>query len=95
MILVCRFPTILKALIAVMIYVTFGLNFWAPFNLVWYYLKKRHPEEKHYIWERVYRTITVIAITAIAVAFPRLGPLMGLVSKFICNGNIFKIDEFD
>ncbi|XP_075987497.1 proton-coupled amino acid transporter-like protein pathetic [Anticarsia gemmatalis] len=76
------FPTILKALIAVMIFITFGLNFWAPFNLVWFYLGKRYPENKHYIWERVYRAIFVVIITVVAVAFPNMGPIMGLIGSF-------------
>ncbi|XP_075987498.1 proton-coupled amino acid transporter-like protein pathetic [Anticarsia gemmatalis] len=76
------FPTILKALVAVMIFITFGLNFWAPFNLVWHYLNKRYPENKHYIWERVYRAIFVILITVAAIAFPNMGPVMGLMGSF-------------
>ncbi|XP_075987833.1 proton-coupled amino acid transporter-like protein pathetic [Anticarsia gemmatalis] len=81
------FPTTLKALMAIMIFITFGLNFWAPFNLVWHYLRKHHPENRHYIWERVYRAGFVILITLLAVAFPNMGPIMGLIGSF-CLSNM-------
>lgn len=61
-----------------MIWVTFALNFWVPFNLVWVYLKKRHTSRLAF-WERLYRAIFVVGITAIAVAFPSVVDLMGLV----------------
>lgn len=61
-----------------MIWVTFALNFWVPFNLVWVYLKKRHASRPKF-WERIYRTIFVIFITVISIAFPNVTDLMGLV----------------
>ncbi|XP_021192723.2 proton-coupled amino acid transporter-like protein pathetic isoform X1 [Helicoverpa armigera] len=81
------FPTILKVLIALMIFVTFALNYWAPFNLVWYYLAKRHDSSKHWIWERVYRAVFIIIITIISVIFPNIGNLMGLLGAF-CLSNM-------
>uniref|UniRef100_A0A2A4K6B7 Amino acid transporter transmembrane domain-containing protein n=1 Tax=Heliothis virescens TaxID=7102 RepID=A0A2A4K6B7_HELVI len=80
-------PTILQVLIALMVYVTFALNFWAPFNLCWYYLQKRHDPEKFWLWERVYRAIIVICITATSIAFPNIGNLMGLIGAF-CLSNM-------
>lgn len=65
---------------AIMIFVTFALNFWAPFNLVWHYVSKFHHPKRHWIWERVYRGSFIVVITAIAIAFPNMGNLMGLVS---------------
>ncbi|XP_063390136.1 proton-coupled amino acid transporter-like protein pathetic [Cydia fagiglandana] len=76
------FPIILKVLMALMIYVTFALNFWVPFDLVWYYLKKRHPENKLWFWERVYRTGMVIIIILLAVAFPDVSSFMGFLGCF-------------
>ncbi|CAK1549218.1 unnamed protein product [Leptosia nina] len=76
------FPTILKVLMGIMIFVTFALNFWAPFNLVWYYVSKKHDPKKHWIWERVYRGAFIVVITAIAIAFPNIGNLMGLLGAF-------------
>jgi hypothetical protein len=64
---------------ALMIYVTFALNFWIPFELVWFYLQKRHKPETFWLWERVYRAIHVTAITLIAFTFPNVSKFMGLV----------------
>ncbi|CAF4906114.1 unnamed protein product [Pieris macdunnoughi] len=76
------FPTVLKGLMGVMIFVTFALNFWAPFNLVWHYVSKKHDPKKHWIWERVYRAGFIVTITAIAIGFPNIGNLMGLLGAF-------------
>ncbi|XP_028168950.1 proton-coupled amino acid transporter-like protein pathetic [Ostrinia furnacalis] len=81
------FPIILKVFMALMIYVTFALNFWVPFELVWYYLKKRHPAEKYWLWERVYRAIFVLGITLIAVTFPNVSKFMGVLGSF-CLSNM-------
>lgn len=64
----------------IVIYVTFALNFWVPFDLMWHYLKKGHPEDKLWFWERVYRAIFVTVIVAIAIIFPSVSSFMGLVS---------------
>ncbi|KAJ2943124.1 hypothetical protein O0L34_g18817 [Tuta absoluta] len=81
------FPTILKCLMGIMIFITFALNFWAPFNLVWHYMSKKHEPKKHWIWERVYRATFILVITAIAIAFPNIGNLMGLLGAF-CLSNM-------
>ncbi|XP_028174732.1 proton-coupled amino acid transporter-like protein pathetic isoform X2 [Ostrinia furnacalis] len=81
------FPKVLKCLMALMIFVTFALNFWAPFNLVWHYISKKHNPKKHWIWERVYRATFIVIITAIAIAFPNIGNLMGLLGAF-CLSNM-------
>ncbi|GBP06439.1 Proton-coupled amino acid transporter-like protein pathetic [Eumeta japonica] len=81
------FPLILRCLMAIMIFVTYALNFWAPFNLVWHYLAKRHDPAKHWLWERVYRAVFIAFITVIAVAFPNIGNLMGLLGAF-CLSNM-------
>ncbi|XP_073965861.1 proton-coupled amino acid transporter-like protein acs [Choristoneura fumiferana] len=81
------FPIALKAFMVLVIYVTFALNFWVPFDLVWYYLKQRHPENKHWFWERVYRAIFVIVIVGIAVIFPSVSSFMGLLGSF-CLSNM-------
>ncbi|XP_053620931.1 proton-coupled amino acid transporter-like protein pathetic [Plodia interpunctella] len=81
------FPTVLKCLMAIMIFVTFALNFWAPFNLVWHYMSKKHNPQRFWLWERVYRASFIVVITAIAVAFPNIGNLMGLLGAF-CLSNL-------
>ncbi|XP_059062756.1 proton-coupled amino acid transporter-like protein pathetic, partial [Achroia grisella] len=81
------FPILLKALMALMIYVTFALNFWIPFELVWHYIKKKHNPDNYYIWERVYRAIHVIGITLIAFTFPNISKFIGLLGSF-CLSNM-------
>ncbi|XP_049882254.1 proton-coupled amino acid transporter-like protein pathetic isoform X2 [Pectinophora gossypiella] len=81
------FPTILKCMMGVMIFITFALNFWAPFNLVWHYMSKKHDPKKHWMWERIYRGSFILVITAIAIAFPNIGNLMGLLGAF-CLSNM-------
>ncbi|XP_045457286.1 proton-coupled amino acid transporter-like protein pathetic [Melitaea cinxia] len=76
------FPTVLQCLMGIMIFITFALNFWAPFNLVWFYISKKHNTDTHWIWERVYRAAFVVLITIIAIAFPNIGNLMGLLGAF-------------
>ncbi|KAM3968576.1 LOW QUALITY PROTEIN: proton-coupled amino acid transporter-like protein pathetic [Aphomia sociella] len=81
------FPIILKGIMALMIYVTFALNFWIPFELVWHYIKKRHNPEKYWFWERVYRAIHVIAITLISFTLPNVSKFIGLLGSF-CLSNM-------
>ncbi|CAH2987412.1 unnamed protein product [Chilo suppressalis] len=88
------FPVILKVFMALMIYVTFALNFWVPFELVWHYLKRRHPPEKFWFWERVYRAGFVIGITLIATAFPNVSKLIGLIGSFCLSSMGFIFPAF-
>ncbi|CAH0718399.1 unnamed protein product, partial [Brenthis ino] len=81
------FPIALKVLMAFMIYVTFALNFWVPFDLVWFYIKQRYDASKYWLWERVYRAIFVIIITIIAVIFPAVTKFIGLLGSF-CLSNM-------
>ncbi|XP_022828730.1 proton-coupled amino acid transporter-like protein CG1139 [Spodoptera litura] len=80
-------PKMLKGGIAAMIYVTHALNFWVPFNLAFYYLKKRHPPEKEVFWELLYRAIFVACIGGIAIVFPDINALMGFLGVF-CIANM-------
>ncbi|XP_072933832.1 proton-coupled amino acid transporter-like protein pathetic [Epargyreus clarus] len=81
------FPIILKVFMALMIYVTFALNFWIPFELVWYYIKKRYNPNKYWFWERVYRAIFVCGITMIALIFPNVSKFIGVLGSF-CISNM-------
>ncbi|KAJ0170588.1 hypothetical protein K1T71_013959 [Dendrolimus kikuchii] len=81
------FPIVLKVFMALMVYVTFALNFWVPFDLGWHYLKMKHPPSRHWFWERVYRTAHVIVITLIAFVFPNVSKFIGLIGSF-CLSNM-------
>ncbi|CAH0697805.1 unnamed protein product [Spodoptera exigua] len=82
-------PKILKGGIAAMIYVTHALNFWVPFDLAFYYLKKRHPPEKAVFWELVYRALFVTIIGCIAIVFPDINALMGFLGVFCITNMAF------
>ncbi|XP_068624331.1 proton-coupled amino acid transporter-like protein CG1139 [Battus philenor] len=81
------FSITLKVFMAIIIYVTFALNFWVPFDLVWYYIKRRYDPSKYWFWERVYRGSFVIAITLIAFIFPNVSSFIGLLGSF-CLSNM-------
>ncbi|CAK1549220.1 unnamed protein product [Leptosia nina] len=82
-------PKVLKFLIVIMIYITHALNFWVPFNLCFYYLKQRHPEEKHLRWELFYRGCFVAMIGVIAIVFPNINALMGFLGTFCLSNMAF------
>ncbi|XP_049870332.1 proton-coupled amino acid transporter-like protein pathetic [Pectinophora gossypiella] len=79
------FAIFLKISLAAMVWVTFALNFWVPFELAWDYIKKRHRStEKINInnIERIYRIIFIIAITLVSVIFPDANKLVAVIGSF-------------
>ncbi|KAI5633686.1 transmembrane amino acid transporter protein domain-containing protein [Phthorimaea operculella] len=78
---------ILKIALPLMVYVTFALNFWVPFNLAWVYLKHRHAKMDMKKKERMYRVIFVFVICMVSVAFPQVVDLMGVIGAF-CLSNM-------
>lgn len=62
-----------------MIFITHALNFWVPFNLIFYYIKQSYSEDIN-SWELKYRTMFVILIALVAIAFPDVDALIGFVS---------------
>ncbi|KAJ8708050.1 hypothetical protein PYW08_010416 [Mythimna loreyi] len=83
------FPKLLKGLIAAMIYVTHALNFWVPFNLCFYYLKRLHRPETHQRWEYIYRSIFVTLIAVTAIVFPDINAIMGFIGCFCLSNMAF------
>ncbi|KAG7295280.1 hypothetical protein JYU34_022284 [Plutella xylostella] len=81
------FSIILKVLMALVIYVTFALNFWVPFDLAWYYIKRKIKPEKYWFWHRFWRTVFVIGIVLITVAFPSVDLLIDVIGAF-CLSNM-------
>ncbi|XP_041985795.1 proton-coupled amino acid transporter-like protein pathetic isoform X3 [Aricia agestis] len=69
---------ILKCGIAIMIYITHAVNFWVPFNTVFYYLTLYH-KTNLLRWEYFYRVLFVVIIAIIAIIFPNIDALMGLL----------------
>ncbi|XP_068624537.1 proton-coupled amino acid transporter-like protein pathetic [Battus philenor] len=77
----------LKICIAVMIYVTHGLNFWVPFSTVFVYIRPRINPDKLVIMELFYRALFVLIIGVTAIIFPTINSLMGFLGAF-CLSNL-------
>ncbi|XP_063370288.1 proton-coupled amino acid transporter-like protein pathetic [Cydia amplana] len=95
-------PKVLKGFIAVMIYVTHAVNFFMPFNCVFFYLKPKFKPEKQYKMELLFRAIIVIIISLVAIAFPSVDALMGFLGcfclsnmAFICPNTIYVLVHYE
>ncbi|KAG7295223.1 hypothetical protein JYU34_022197 [Plutella xylostella] len=83
-------PNILKGLIAVMVYITHGLNFYQPFHIVWFYIKPRVANKcklSIYKWELIFRCVFALLVSVIAIVFPQINNLMGFLGAF-CLSNM-------
>lgn len=67
-----------KVMIAVAIFLTYGLQFYVPMEVIWKSIGHRFGAHK-LAAEYVVRTLLVIGTVAIAVAIPQLGPFISLV----------------
>ncbi|XP_052747773.1 proton-coupled amino acid transporter-like protein pathetic [Galleria mellonella] len=74
-------PIILRFLLVGMLAVTFAVQFWVPFRTVWHYIGK-NCLRKRACWERFYRLLQVVAITAVALIFPNMIKLMIFMGDF-------------
>lgn len=70
-------------MMAVAIFLSYGLQFYVPFNIVWP-MVKRHlsGEVAEFTGEYVTRTLLVILTFALAAAVPNLGAVISLVGAF-------------
>ncbi|XP_028040432.1 proton-coupled amino acid transporter-like protein pathetic [Bombyx mandarina] len=76
------FPLILQFKLILMLCVTFGVKFWVPFRLVWYYLGKLHNRGRK-LWERIYMMFLIILITGITTLVPNLTSVMVFMGSFL------------
>ncbi|CAH2987444.1 unnamed protein product [Chilo suppressalis] len=81
-------PIILGFLFLAALIVSFAINFWVPFRIIWHYIGRRH-KRKHGVWERIYRGILVIIITCLSLAYPNLIRLMILMGNFFLSITTF------
>lgn len=80
------YPKILKVLIVLMVLTTHAINFWVPFQLVWFYAKKRHLNSKYLnYWELLYKVAIVTGITVLAILFPDVTAVMGFLGTFMLS----------
>lgn len=67
-----------KLMIAIAIFLTYGLQFYVPMEIIWKNLKQYFGSRK-LAGEYLVRIVLVIFTVAVAIAVPNLGPLISLV----------------
>lgn len=68
---------------AVAIFLSYSLQFYVPFNIVWPPLKKLfHTDRSKKIGEMGVRTVLVLITFGLAIAIPNLGAVISLVGAF-------------
>ncbi|KAG8232779.1 hypothetical protein J437_LFUL013259 [Ladona fulva] len=67
-----------KVMIAVAIFLTYGLQFYVPMEIIWKGLKP-HCSQRPALYEYLIRTVLVVLTVCIAAAIPNLGPFISLV----------------
>lgn len=70
-------------MMAIAIFLSYGLQFYVPFNIVWPLVKQHLPSERAIVvGEYVTRTALVVITFALAAAVPNLGAVISLVGAF-------------
>ncbi|XP_038216222.1 proton-coupled amino acid transporter-like protein pathetic [Zerene cesonia] len=72
---------VVKVSIAVAVYCTFGLQFFVCIEIMWNSIKEKFTNRPNFA-DYVMRTIMVTLCVLLAVAFPTIGPLMGVIGAF-------------
>ncbi|XP_057333763.1 proton-coupled amino acid transporter-like protein pathetic [Microplitis mediator] len=72
---------IVKVLIGLAVFFTFGLQFYVCIDIAWTGLKDYFPNRPR-LAQYVVRTVMVIACVCLAIAIPNIGPLVELVGAF-------------
>ncbi|CAH0598688.1 unnamed protein product [Chrysodeixis includens] len=87
------FTTVLQCLLLMMLSTTFAVAFWVPFRIIWFYIGRRH-KRKLVIWERFYRVIMALLVTAVSTTFPNLIPVMVFLGHFFLGFIAFVFPAF-
>lgn len=70
-------------MMAIAIFLSYPLQFYVPFNIVWPFIEKHFQSEKSSdVAEYVTRTILVFVTFVFAIAIPNLGAVISLVGAF-------------
>ncbi|XP_046748299.1 proton-coupled amino acid transporter-like protein pathetic [Diprion similis] len=67
-----------KIAIAVSVMFGYGIHYFVPVSIIWPQIMEKVNEDKRRIFEIVFRIGGVIVTILVAVALPKLGPLLGL-----------------
>lgn len=70
---------VVKALYAVAIMFSYGLQYYVPTSIVWPVIEQKIAKSYSKIAETAFRIATVVCTVAVAVAVPNLGPIISLV----------------
>ncbi|XP_077862168.1 proton-coupled amino acid transporter 1-like, partial [Saccoglossus kowalevskii] len=70
-----------KILFSGAIFVSYGLQFYVPVDIIWPTFKNKLPEKYQVFGEYVFRTILVIITLLLAVSIPKLGYFISLVGS--------------
>lgn len=68
-----------QVLIAIAILFTFGLQFYAPMEILWNKIKHKVPKERYNITQILLRTVICLIMGGVAAVVPDLEPFIGLV----------------
>ncbi|XP_063906454.1 proton-coupled amino acid transporter-like protein pathetic isoform X3 [Zophobas morio] len=72
-----------RLMMAIAIFLSYSLQFYVPFNIVWPWIKVYfHTEQSKRLAEHATRTLLVFATFALAIAIPNLGAVISLVGAF-------------
>lgn len=78
-----RLAQSVRLMMAIAIFLSYSLQFYVPFNIMWPPIKKHFEDEKsREIAEYVTRTILVFVTFVIAIVIPNLGAVISLVGAF-------------
>lgn len=72
---------IVKVLIGIAVYCTFGLQFYVCLEIVWDQIKEKFVKRPMLV-NYVLRTVLVTAATVLAIAVPTISPFIGLIGAF-------------
>lgn len=77
-----------RVMVAVAIFLSYSLQFYVPFNIIWPVIKKKidNNEENQNLAEYTTRTVLVFITFLMAVAIPNLGAVISLVGSFSSSG---------
>ncbi|XP_075987712.1 proton-coupled amino acid transporter-like protein pathetic [Anticarsia gemmatalis] len=78
--------TILQCLLTVMLIVTFVVQFWVPFRILWHYIAKRYQRSSYrtlVLMERILRILFVCLVTIVSLLFPDLIQIMSFMGPFL------------
>uniref|UniRef100_A0A2A4K5U8 Amino acid transporter transmembrane domain-containing protein n=1 Tax=Heliothis virescens TaxID=7102 RepID=A0A2A4K5U8_HELVI len=76
------FTTVLQFLMIMMLSISFAVQFWVPFRILWHYIAVRY-KRKHALLERVHRLVMALIVMAFTMLFPNVISVMIFLGQFL------------